>query len=182
MTIRAHQGALRVRLLTHSTVFPITRAYWRVKHFLRTVETVLIEGWSCYVAGVWALCLFFNPRGLFGVAPFVFGTMSTWADEWVWGAAALAVAVMPIWHAVQPAVCWHVLLPTRRATHTGHRWALERREICFRPRTVAPVVGALFYGGLAGGLAAQDPWLPGAAIWGGFSLVSAFLFWRRLID
>jgi len=112
----------------------------------------------------------------------VFGTLADWADEWVWGSAALVVALFPVWHAIQHEVCWPVPVLVRLATNTGWRWAWGRREICFRPRTAAPFVGALFYGGLAGGLAAENPWLPGAAIWGGFSLVSAFLFWRRLID
>lgn len=182
MTIQTDRDRIRVRILTHDWVFPITKLYWQVKHWLLTVQTVLLEGWVGYCAIIWAGCLLWPGESLFAIAPYSFATLSRWTNEWVWGSFAVLIAIASVWGSIQREVELPVKGPHLRADRVSRSLSVRLDYIRFRPRTAAPVLSAIFYGAMAGGFFAQSGRLPGAWIYGGLSVVCLFVFWRRLLD
>jgi hypothetical protein len=165
------EEGMRLRIMEHEWGIPATVLFLRMKHFLKTVETVMMEGWMTYVAFVWGYDLLLGDKNLFAIAPQIFGTMA-YFDESLWGIFAWSVVVLPLLALVKSCIC----IP--------RFWNTAGDKVCikFRPRTWAPLWAAVFFAAMAGCLAAQSTSLPGVKIWAGQAVVCIFIFWRRMIE
>lgn len=159
MAIERDNEALRVRFLSHSMIFPITRVFWRVKQILRDLETIAVEWWVTGLTTAWALCLLLPGRGPFEEGGRPYETMREWGNEEVWGTLTALMVGLTL------AGKWRPVMRVGRAA--------------FRPQVAAYLVGAILYFGMFGAFGYQSMRI--YSTWCAFSvgLLCMFLCWRK---
>lgn len=155
MSVERDSQVLRVRVMSHSLVFPITKIFWRVKQVLRDLETVAVEWSIAALTVVWTLCLLLPGPGPFEVGGRPYQTMADWGNEWGWGLLAAAQAGL---------------------TLIGSKWPVVGGA---KPQVLAYLVGVVLYFGMAGAFGYQSLRLFSTWCALGIGVLCMFLCWRK---